>query len=220
METGNQKEPHEAAPAGDAPVPVSICCPECGAQHLDEGEWATRPHKTHRCQSCGHEWRPFPYPTVGIAPSQPKGEVEAAVAVVGFLKRINEAHPVGLAQPSDWRFSPHKPVLADGLKPEWFDIEPLVTLASAQAALAASQAREARAAEALRPLAKIADAYDDNALDDEARKFWGVINEHQNKRDPEDIELYSGRGGKRLLTLADCFTARKALSEFMDNGED
>lgn len=60
-------------------------------------------------------------------------------------------------------------------------------------------------------LAKIADAYDDNALDDEARKFWGRNNEHQNERDPKDIELYSGRGGKRLLTLADCIAARKAL---------
>lgn len=41
-------------------------CPKCGAQHVDEGEWATRPHKTHLCAACGHEWRPKGTPTVGV----------------------------------------------------------------------------------------------------------------------------------------------------------
>lgn len=48
------------------PVSMHLLCPRCGAIHLDEGEWATRPHKTHQCQSCKHEWRPFEYPTVGV----------------------------------------------------------------------------------------------------------------------------------------------------------
>ena len=65
--------------------------------------------------------------------------------------------------------------------------------------------------EPLRVLAKIADAYDDNALDDEARKTWGKNHEHKNTTPPDQIELYSGRGGSRLLTLADCFAAREAL---------
>jgi hypothetical protein len=40
--------------------------------HVDEGEWATtRLHKTHQCQSCGHEWRPFSFATVGIAHPAP-----------------------------------------------------------------------------------------------------------------------------------------------------
>ncbi len=60
----------------------------------------------------------------------------------------------------------------------------------------------------LSPLVKIADAYDDNALDDEARKFWGINDERENKDDPATIELYTGRGGRRLLTLADCLSAR------------
>jgi hypothetical protein len=59
---------------------------------------------------------------------------------------------------------------------------------------------------ALAPLVAIADAYDHNGLDDEARKFWGAS--VPNDRKPEDIELYAGRGGKRLLTLADCLKAR------------
>lgn len=60
-------------------------------------------------------------------------------------------------------------------------------------------------------LARIADAYDDNALDDEARKFWGKNDEHTNKRPPSTIELYAGRGGRQLLTLQDCLDARAAL---------
>ena len=67
--------------------------------------------------------------------------------------------------------------------------------------------------DALRPLAAIADAFDANELDDEARKFWGKNNEFQNTNDPDQIELFSGRGGKRLLTLADCMTARDVLSK-------
>lgn len=61
-------------------------------------------------------------------------------------------------------------------------------------------------------LAKIADAYDMNMLDDEARKYWGLNNEHENDRNPERIELYSGRGGSCLLTLADCLQARALLT--------
>lgn len=63
---------------------------------------------------------------------------------------------------------------------------------------------------ALAPLVRIADAYDENNLDDEARKHWGKDLEHTNTTPPEDIELYDGRGGKQLLTLADCFKARDA----------
>lgn len=49
------------------PVEVTIFCPVCAVPHIDEGEWATtRHHKTHQCQSCGHEWRPFPFATVGV----------------------------------------------------------------------------------------------------------------------------------------------------------
>ncbi|QIG75338.1 hypothetical protein EVC29_109 [Rhizobium phage RHph_Y52] len=59
------------------------------------------------------------------------------------------------------------------------------------------------------PLVAIADAYDENDLDDEARKFWGPDGiQHVNTTPPEKIELYTGRGGKQLLTLAHCFKAR------------
>lgn len=65
------------------PIPLVMYCP-AGHQHIDEGEWATKPHKTHRCtffideyavhryptvirqRPCGLEWRPGDFPTVGV----------------------------------------------------------------------------------------------------------------------------------------------------------
>lgn len=62
----------------------------------------------------------------------------------------------------------------------------------------------------LKVLANIADKYDDNGLDDEARKYWG--DDNVNTKDPKKIELYTGRGGQCLLTLQDCLDARDALN--------
>ena len=65
---------------------------------------------------------------------------------------------------------------------------------------------------ALRPLAAIADRYDANGLDGEGRKFWGRNHEHENVKPPDKIVLFCGRGGKELLTLADCLAARAAIA--------
>jgi len=62
----------------------------------------------------------------------------------------------------------------------------------------------------LKLLANIADKYDANDLDDDARKYWGEDN--VNTKSPEKIVLYQGRGGGDLLTLQDCFDARDALN--------
>lgn len=48
------------------PIPMVLTCPSCGVRHIDEGEFATRPHHTHACQSCGVVWRPAIVPTVGV----------------------------------------------------------------------------------------------------------------------------------------------------------
>lgn len=53
-------QPEEAA------IPMLLWCPECGERHIDEGEFATKPHHTHACQSCGHVWRPAIVHTVGV----------------------------------------------------------------------------------------------------------------------------------------------------------
>jgi hypothetical protein len=62
---------------------LEMYCP-AGHRHVDEGEWATKPHKTHQCQysewvwvetaqgmrnalvKCGLEWRPTNLPTFGV----------------------------------------------------------------------------------------------------------------------------------------------------------
>lgn len=58
---------HEAlAKEANAPIPLLLWCPECGARHIDEGEFATKVHTSHSCQSCGMTWRPAIAPTVGV----------------------------------------------------------------------------------------------------------------------------------------------------------
>lgn len=49
-----------------APVPMRLNCPDCGELHIDEGEFATKPHHTHSCQHCGLTWRPAVVATVGV----------------------------------------------------------------------------------------------------------------------------------------------------------
>lgn len=65
----------------------------------------------------------------------------------------------------------------------------------------------------IEPLVQIADAYYRNDLDDEARRFWGENLEHENRTPLDQIVLVSGRGGKTLLTLKDCFDAK--LTKFL-----
>ena len=69
------------APTALNPIPMQMNCPECGEPHVDEGPWATRLHKTHQCQACKHEWRPYEYPTVGVA-------AQAAPAGTDIASRI------------------------------------------------------------------------------------------------------------------------------------
>lgn len=49
-----------------APIPMLLWCPACGERHIDEGEFATKPHHTHACQHCGMVWRPAIVATVGV----------------------------------------------------------------------------------------------------------------------------------------------------------
>lgn len=48
------------------PLPMVMHCPKCSAQHVDEGEFETIPHRAHLCASCGHTWQPCARPTVGV----------------------------------------------------------------------------------------------------------------------------------------------------------
>lgn len=49
-----------------APIPMLLTCPSCCSRHVDEGEFATKVHHTHSCQSCGMTWRPAVVATVGV----------------------------------------------------------------------------------------------------------------------------------------------------------
>ena len=49
------------------PEPRQLACPGCSKPHIDRGEWATRRHRTHLCEFCGFTWRPFKFPTIGVA---------------------------------------------------------------------------------------------------------------------------------------------------------
>lgn len=60
------KDVRKALELLDAPIPIRLECPACGDLHVDEGEFATRPHHTHACQHCGAVWRPAVVPTVGV----------------------------------------------------------------------------------------------------------------------------------------------------------
>lgn len=72
---------------------------------------------------------------------------------------------------------------------------------------ALAEAQQACVLLALQPLAAIADAYDDNALD-EARPEW--VQAGRETYDP-NVGLYFGRGGKTLLTLQHAKEARDVL---------
>lgn len=50
------------------PIPMILYCPACHMRHLDDGEFAEKPHHTHACQNktCGTVWRPALVPTVGV----------------------------------------------------------------------------------------------------------------------------------------------------------
>lgn len=65
----DEREVHAARPTEpNAPIPMLLWCPKCGARHIDEGEFATRPHRTHTCQNptCGLNWQPALVPTTGV----------------------------------------------------------------------------------------------------------------------------------------------------------
>jgi hypothetical protein len=63
-------DPHELArflaQREARPIPMRLECPGCGELHIDEGEPATTPHRTHACQFCGVLWAPAVVATVGV----------------------------------------------------------------------------------------------------------------------------------------------------------
>lgn len=48
------------------PLAMILFCPSCGTKHVDKGEWATKKHKKHLCETCSFEWQPSLINTVGV----------------------------------------------------------------------------------------------------------------------------------------------------------
>ena len=46
-------------------IPMILFCPS-GHRHIDEHEFAEKPHHTHACQTCGIVWRPALVNTHGV----------------------------------------------------------------------------------------------------------------------------------------------------------
>lgn len=59
----NRAAEYDAMPGGA--IPMLLWCPN-GHRHIDEGKFATKPHHTHACQTCGIVWRPAKVDTVGV----------------------------------------------------------------------------------------------------------------------------------------------------------
>lgn len=55
-----------ATEAMPAPIPMRLPCPACGELHIEVGDFATKVHHTHACQTCGNVWRPAVVPTIGV----------------------------------------------------------------------------------------------------------------------------------------------------------
>ncbi|MBQ1764310.1 MAG: hypothetical protein IIZ92_15585, partial [Aquincola sp.] len=61
------------------PIDMVLYCPNCGMQHIDgpevtldkciysDPDWDNPPHRSHKCDGCGHIWRPADVPTNGVA---------------------------------------------------------------------------------------------------------------------------------------------------------
>lgn len=67
------------------PKEMFLNCPECGYLHVDEDEWATKPHNTHKCAKCKHEWKPHHYPTVGIG--WPKMDADETMVFLQYAEK-------------------------------------------------------------------------------------------------------------------------------------
>ncbi len=49
----------------DSQIKITIFCPYCNHQHIDEGKYAIKPHKIHLCFNCGKKFK-VAKPTIGV----------------------------------------------------------------------------------------------------------------------------------------------------------
>lgn len=84
-------------------------CETCGlseAEHIENGSddftaWLNPSHKSHRCSSCNHVWRPSDTPTNGVLKLETKGKADGSAKPVAFAngKDFNDAVEIATPQP-------------------------------------------------------------------------------------------------------------------------
>lgn len=100
------------------PIPMRLFCDKCGVLHIDEGEFATKPHHTHACQFCGNVWRPAIVATVGVKflpgfknePASPSPELTQLVKAARWFEKnaegikadVSSAHSNSRQGASEW----------------------------------------------------------------------------------------------------------------------
>lgn len=74
-------------------VSMPLYCPSCGKAHLDEGEWETRPHRTHLCLFCATEWR---LTVRGYRPAEPEALEDAAREYLNYQSLLGQGLEIHL----------------------------------------------------------------------------------------------------------------------------
>lgn len=118
-------------PAAGEVVDMLLFCPQCFEQHIDNAmpdvcetcgkslsehpavgtataecfvfkTWLNPPHRSHRCGSCNHVWRPSDVPTNGVQRLETKGNADGSPRPVAFAngQDFNNAVEVATAKPA------------------------------------------------------------------------------------------------------------------------
>lgn len=69
---------------GFDPIPMVLWCPACGRQHIDmvhasDPDWTNPPHRSHKCASCSHVWRPADVATTGVFEIETRGAADTSI---------------------------------------------------------------------------------------------------------------------------------------------
>ncbi len=101
-----------------SPTPMILTCPSCSARHIDEGEFATKPH---HLPGCGMVWRPALVPTVGVQFLPGFKNAPEPVAAIELCGCESEPHTCAEPSPAPVAF----PTLAyDATTQRWTIVTP------------------------------------------------------------------------------------------------
>lgn len=138
-----------AGAAGGEPVPMLLFCPRCFEQHVDDAmpdvcelcglslaehpavgtvpsacfvftAWLNPPHKSHRCNSCNHVWRPADVPTEGVQAINSKGERDGSARPVAFANGKDFDDAVEVAMANAYRPEQPEVTVAGGEADSWY----------------------------------------------------------------------------------------------------